>query len=802
MTFQPVPNQEISIDNLVYRVAEHPSAPGIPYGQEGREAIVYQLLAENGETRALKVFRPRFRTPSLVLQADRIAPLDSLPGLQVCQRVVLTPSRHEALLKSHPDLIYAVLMPWVEGFTWQELLLENRELVPEQSLTIARAISKMLLAMEERGIAHCDLSASNLILSTDLSSPSVGLVDVEGMHTPDLSRPKTLPAGSPGYAHQTAPQGLWSTEADRFAGAVLMAEILGWSIAEVREAAWGENYFPPQEMQQDNDRYQTLVTSLRAHWGDDVASLFTRAWHSDTLTDCPTLGEWLVALPDEVLTPVVIPEEAGEPETVQEATQLMTQAEEAASQNDLDERHESVAGWQCPNCGQSVQQALDLCPHCEQGRRETPIEEQPKLEEERVPEPAKSKAADWRCLHCGEDAPGDSDMCPSCEKGRWEPAVEKQPKEKRSIQTWAWIGGGLVIIMIMIALFRGGTGTSMTATRSTVTFAPSKTSPVTLYPPSNTFTPIPTFTLIPIIIQQGTVDQVVILRTLSGHNDWLWSVAFTPDGTLLASGSNDETVKLWDVESGQEVNTLHLTGFAALSVAFSPDGTLLASGSSDNTVNLWEVESGQELRTFRGHSDYVWSVAFSPDGTLLASGSLDGTVKLWDVESGQVLRTLSGHSDGIWSVDFSPDGTLLASGSLDGTVKLWDVESGQVLRTLSGYSDGVWSVDFSPNGTMLASSEIPATVKLWEVESGQELRTLTGHSGSVNSVTFSPDGTLLASGSWDGTVKLWKVNSGQELRTLSGYSSSIMSVAFSPEGTLLASGSADGPITLWGIPSP
>ncbi len=302
-------NQEIALGGVTYQVAEHPVAPGMPYGQEGRQAIVYKLVAGD-HNKALKVLKPRFRVPGMVGLSRRLASFANIPGLQVCQRTVLTPQTYSAVLRGNPDLLYAVLMPWVEGPTWMEVMLNKDELNPEQSLTLARSLAGVMSAMEQEGLAHCDLSGPNVLLpmlspsfATQPGQSAVALVDVEQMFGPDLKRPELVPGGSPGYAHKIAPDGMWESDADRLSGAVLLTEMLAWCDQRVRDLTWGESYFNPyDEMQKDSERYHVLATVLWERWGDKVARLFDQAWGSDTLADCPTFGEWLVALPETVPT--------------------------------------------------------------------------------------------------------------------------------------------------------------------------------------------------------------------------------------------------------------------------------------------------------------------------------------------------------------------------------------------------------------------------------------------------------------------------------------------------------------------
>lgn len=310
MAFQPSVGQQLSIDNAIYHFTVHPSAPGMPYGQQGRKATVFQL-ASGSERRALKVFTPRFREPRLVGIADRLAKYAALAGLTVCRRSVLTARRHGGLLREHPDLTYAVLMPWIEGPSWTEVMLSRRSLTPGQSLELARGLAEILVGLEEQGLAHGDLSGGNVLLpalaerATGHPTP-VELVDVEEMYGSEMERPTDLPGGSLGYAHRGTPSGLWGPEADRFSGSILLAEMLGWCDADVRAGAWGEGYFEPQWMQMDGKAYDLLVKSLENRWGGRLATLLERAWRSDVLRDCATFSEWLVALPDTSPRPAAV----------------------------------------------------------------------------------------------------------------------------------------------------------------------------------------------------------------------------------------------------------------------------------------------------------------------------------------------------------------------------------------------------------------------------------------------------------------------------------------------------------------
>lgn len=307
MIFQPSVNDKIRINNRTYRVAEHPSSPGleIPFGQEGRQGCVYQLLSEEqeGEVLAIKVFKQNFRAPFIVYQSDRIRSYSEIEGLRVCDRTVIIPEKDYELLAQHSDLLYAAVMPWIQGPTWYDILTGETGLSRKQSLDIVRSTVKVLSAMEQRGLAHCDLSAPNILIpglveSNQSSSPfAVELVDVEQMYGPGLEKPDVLTGGSPGYAsHRAINDSLWNKYADRFAGGILLSEMLAWSIDEARAASWGDSYFDPNEIQMDTERYHIMYRLLKENWGVPIAELFSRTWKSEDPVHCPTFGDWFIAI--------------------------------------------------------------------------------------------------------------------------------------------------------------------------------------------------------------------------------------------------------------------------------------------------------------------------------------------------------------------------------------------------------------------------------------------------------------------------------------------------------------------------
>jgi WD40 repeat protein len=334
------------------------------------------------------------------------------------------------------------------------------------------------------------------------------------------------------------------------------------------------------------------------------------------------------------------------------------------------------------------------------------------------------------------------------------------------------------------------------------------TEPRTVFVPAPAIAAEPTDSVLPPIPNMtpsiSTSPTWRCVRTLTGHSRWVRSVAISPDGRVLVSGSGDRTVKIWDLTAGQLLQTLLGHEHWVRSVAISPDGQLVASGSNDKTIKIWQLRTGKLLKTLSGHSDWVRAVTFSPDSQYLASGSQDKSIKLWRVETGQLLQTLSGHDHWVLAIALTPQTVsssttqpLLVSGSRDTTIKIWQLKSGTALHALKGHTEPINCLGLSLDGQVLASGSQDKTVKIWQLETGTLLRTLTGHGDAVNAVAISSDEQLLVSGSQDKTVKIWQLDTGTLLETLVGHVGWIWSVALSADGQTIASAGDDGTIKIW-----
>jgi uncharacterized delta-60 repeat protein len=286
----------------------------------------------------------------------------------------------------------------------------------------------------------------------------------------------------------------------------------------------------------------------------------------------------------------------------------------------------------------------------------------------------------------------------------------------------------------------------------------------------------------------------------TAHQDHVQVFAVSPDGKLLASGSSDKTIKLWDLPEGALRKTLEGHESSVDALAIGPDGKLLASGSSDNTIKLWGLPEGALRRTLEPHKYTITALAISPDGKLLASGSSDNTVKLWGLPQGALRKTLKGHKGTVRALAISADGKLLASGSNDNTINLWSLSEGALRKTLDGHKGSVTALAISRDGELLVSGSNDNNIKFWALPEGALRKTLDEHKYSVTALAISPDSKLLASGRTDKTISIWRLPEGELHKTLAAHRGWVYALAISPDGKILVSGGDDRTIKLWGLP--
>lgn len=293
--------QEICIRNRTYKLAEHPSFSGVPFGQEGRQGTVYKLIdVEDGTAVALKIFRPAFRQPTFRKSLEALHTLSSIPGLAVTKREVLNPEEDTPLLEQNSDLLYSVVMPWVEGKTWSECKLDETVLLQENGFEIAFASAKVLMNLEQEGISHPDLSGANIFVIPDKGeggSIMIELVDIEDIFAQGMVEPEYEIHGESGYTPKFLQEDfLWDKDSSRFAGAILLSEMLAWHSSQVREISASDSYFEPHELQEQCERYQILHMTLEQSYGIEIAGLFARTWNAESMAECPAFGEWMIAL--------------------------------------------------------------------------------------------------------------------------------------------------------------------------------------------------------------------------------------------------------------------------------------------------------------------------------------------------------------------------------------------------------------------------------------------------------------------------------------------------------------------------
>jgi WD40 repeat protein len=299
----------------------------------------------------------------------------------------------------------------------------------------------------------------------------------------------------------------------------------------------------------------------------------------------------------------------------------------------------------------------------------------------------------------------------------------------------------------------------------------------------------------------ATRESPALVRDLVGHSSQVLACAVMADSRRVVSASDDKTLKVWDLASGQPLATLQGHSAWVRACAVTPDGRRVVSASDDKTLNVWDLESGQPLATLQGHLRPVNACAVTPDSRHVVSASDDKTLKVWDLESGRLLATLQGHSAWVRGCAVTPDGRRVVSVSDDRTLKVWDLESGRLLATLQGHTRSVNACAVAPDGRRVVSASADQTLKVWDLESGLSLATLRGHSAGVRACAVTPDGRHVVSASDDKTLKIWDLASGHPLATLQGHSAGVRACAVTPNGRRVISASDDQTLKVWDLAS-
>lgn len=299
--------QKIVLEGITYIVAPHPALPGLPYVQRGARGFVIQLRKSDGERMALKYFKIKYRVPALMTITEALRRHADLPGLKAARRTVFTRERHPDVLSKFPALEYGVLMPWLPGLTWYDVITAKTPISAEQGITWARQTCRVLAGLEAQSLAHCDIAGVNVMV--DRAGGGVELVDIEEMYGAEMPRPVESPGGQDGYQHRASrQQGQWMPEGDRFGAAVLIAEMLGWSHARIRQNSADEHFFAAAEMQDPNSaRFRLLSDLLHSVYSPNLADCFRQAWQSRTLSECPPLAVWAQVL-ESISPPASAPE--------------------------------------------------------------------------------------------------------------------------------------------------------------------------------------------------------------------------------------------------------------------------------------------------------------------------------------------------------------------------------------------------------------------------------------------------------------------------------------------------------------
>jgi serine/threonine protein kinase len=789
MPFRPKINSKIKISQRAYTFTEHPAAKGMPYGQTGRRATVYQLQDNAGTNHALKVFTRAFRSPRYEETANKLAKFSQLSGLQACSRQVFTAQNQASLLSKYPDLQYSLLMPWVEGQTWQEILLSSQPVSKNHSLKIASAFISLLQEMENRQIAHCDLAGPNLLIHTQNGSTNLALVDVEDLYAPTLLKPEKLPAGSAGYAHKEASKGLWQVEADRFAGAILLAEMLGWSNPSVRRIAVGEQYFDPSEIHQPTDRYNILKSALKKDWGMGVADLFTAAWFSETLKACPPLSDWRDAL-DIELAPVkkafFSSPAAPQPLSTPPAE---IQLNDAGSylydsfKTQLEEQN-FVEAEKLVNALQALIPTFDT-PQAEltEARQNASQAEAKQKHEKRISKLEEKQQDLIKSIQKEEEELSQERQALEEKQKDLEQREESLGKEKEKLQKL-----NQQITDLHTQINTSNLGLEI----ENLEAAPPTRQIATKEPHS-----------LPTRKKWKPLSWVSEFKHESGglfanSHYQVEDVKFINHPTHFITIDDASEARIWNF-AGEIVKEWVCSAGKPTFMSYDWKNERVAIGDDLGEVRIYNISSQVSKRFEFSLAHEISSLGFAPSGDVLAIGNTQELNLIALQDKSNKFENFSNKKirDGeIESIAYSPDGSMFAIAFEDGLIEL--VGKGTLLAKTK-VSNGP-SMVFDSNSNFLFISDLTGKITVLTVpDFSQAISFSTVAISEMCSIAISPDNEILATGTEEGQIYLWSTGDGKLLEKINTHSDAVYGLDFHPNGKHLISASYDGRAILWEI---